>query len=392
VERHSRRGTAYSFQRRHNKHSAWSSLSNAHMLRLTAAQLLKVTKERPGASSDETDKDAVLLRAYGNNTDILIDRDREAGVHALLAERELAPPLLARFKNGLLYRFIPGEACTPQDLTNSPIWHAIARRLGEWHARIPVAAVVAASHAPQMEGHHNNQPTDGHPASSISTKTPNATIWSVMEQWVQALPSSTDKQRARQTLLRQELERSFHELDNSHGLGEAGLVVGHCDLLSGNVIILATSRSRDGNENDADVAFVDYEYAVPCSAAFDLANHFAEWGGFDCDYNMLPTRSIRHAFLKEYLDAYGQYSSEKTAPTLSVDGLTAEVDRYRGMPGLYWGIWALIQATISMIDFDYASYAEVRLGEYWAWRAESDNSRAKEGKEMPLRENKWAQE
>ena len=41
----------------------------------------------------------------------------------------------------------------------------------------------------------------------------------------------------------------------------------------------------------------------------------------------------------------------------------AQVDRFRGAPGFYWGIWALIQATISQIDFDYAGYAEIRLGE-----------------------------
>jgi ethanolamine kinase len=52
----------------------------------------------------------------------------------------------------------------------------------------------------------------------------------------------------------------------------------------------------------------------------------------------------------------------------------------------------LIQAKISQIDFDYASYAEVRLGEYWAWRSETDGSRAASGKEMPLRERRWAQE
>ncbi len=68
------------------------------------------------------------------------------------------------------------------------------------------------------------------------------------------------------------------------------------------------------------------------------------------------------------------------------------VDLFRGIPGFYWGIWALIQATISQIDFDYASYAEVRLGEYWAWRAEEDGSRVRSGKEMPLRERRWAQE
>jgi ethanolamine kinase len=51
-----------------------------------------------------------------------------------------------------------------------------------------------------------------------------------------------------------------------------------------------------------------------------------------------------------------------------VERLMAEVDLFRGVPGFYWGIWALIQATISQIDFDYAQYALVRLGEYNAWR------------------------
>jgi ethanolamine kinase len=69
-----------------------------------------------------------------------------------------------------------------------------------------------------------------------------------------------------------------------------------------------------------------------------------------------------------------------------------EVDLFRGVPGFYWGIWALIQATISHIDFDYAAYAEVRLGEYWAWRGEVDGSRAAAGKEIPRREKRWAQE
>jgi ethanolamine kinase len=75
-----------------------------------------------------------------------------------------------------------------------------------------------------------------------------------------------------------------------------------------------------------------------------------------------------------------------------VEKMFAEVDLYRGVPGFYWGIWALIQATISQIDFDYAAYAEVRLGEYWAWRDETDGSREASGKEVPLRERRWAQD
>jgi ethanolamine kinase len=74
-----------------------------------------------------------------------------------------------------------------------------------------------------------------------------------------------------------------------------------------------------------------------------------------------------------------------------VTKLFDEVDVFRGLPGFYWGLWSLIQAVISEIDFDYASYAEIRLGEYWAWRDEMSGKRAKTGTEMPLRERRWAQ-
>jgi ethanolamine kinase len=144
-------------------------------------------------------------------------------------------------------------------------------------------------------------------------------------------------------------------------------------------------------DDQLEVSFIDYEYATPCPAAFDIANHFAEWGGYDCDYNMLPTTSIRRQFLKDYLDSYKAHS-DNDVPEDMLDTLIDEVDRYRGMPGLYWGIWALIQATISQINFDYASYAEVRLDEYFAWRREEEGTRAREGKEMPLREKRWSEQ
>lgn len=125
-----------------------------------------------------------------------------------------------------------------------------------------------------------------------------------------------------------------------------------------------------------------------------MANHFAEWGGFDCDYSALPTRSVRRAFIDEYLGSYTIHTP--LPPDMdrqpNVEQLFKEVDAYRGVPGLYWGIWALIQATISQIDFDYASYAEVRLQEYWDWRAEEEGTREQQGRERPLREQRWAEE
>lgn len=166
------------------------------------------------------------------------------------------------------------------------------------------------------------------------------------------------------------------------------------------IILPKSAQAVNGDDKATEtVAFIDYEYATPSPAAFDLANHFAEWGGFECDFSVLPTCAQRRDFIAEYVHAYfGQREKKTPGASAGVDEaaevkkLLDEVDHFRGVPGFYWGIWALIQATISEIDFDYASYAETRLGEYYAWRAEVTGERQRSGKEMPLRERRWAQE
>lgn len=113
------------------------------------------------------------------------------------------------------------------------------------------------------------------------------------------------------------------------------MVFSHCDLLSANVIVLPgdNSSSKGDREN---VHFIDYEYAVPAPAAFDIANHFAEWGGYDCDYGMMPTRSVRQQFLTEYVESYCQFRGVESSQEEIVNRLFEDVDRFRGIPGLYW--------------------------------------------------------
>jgi len=334
-----------------------------------------------------------MVRAYGNGTDLIIDREREARSHSLLAKHHLAPPLYARFDNGLLYKYIEGEACSSEDLRQPGIVRAIARLLGIWHATLPISEAVGTPL------HFE------HIAKYLSGK-PQTNLWTVMQKWITALPSETMQQRERNEKLGLEVEQATKLLGNTPGLNHGDYILGHCDLLSGNVIILPDESHCASCENSAtDVNFIDYEYATPVPAAFDLANHFAEWGGFDCDYHVLPTRRQRRDFVQEYVRSYRSHhkrstranSCGNTQPYTSseeheIDNLMAEVDAFRGMPGLYWGIWALIQATISEIDFDYASYAEVRLAEYWAWKSEMDGSRERNGEKMSIREQRLAQE
>lgn len=160
----------------------------------------------------------------------------------------------------------------------------------------------------------------------------------------------------------------------------------HCDLLCANIII-----HREQGEATT-VSFIDYEYGTPSPAAFDVANHFAEWAGYECDYTAIPKVSQRRAFISEYVKAYAELSGQKLDLEEETRKLEEEVNIYRGVPGFYWGIWAAIQAEISTIDFNYASYSELRLGEYWAFKAEQDGSRQAKSENMPLREKTWHSE
>lgn len=243
-----------------------------------------------------------------------------------------------------------------------------------------------------------------------------------MQKWIHALPTSTKSQKEQRDLLQNELEWLVKLLLQTPGIGDKNepFVFAHCDLLSGNVIVEPTrdgdqdsssasaSPSRRSSASDvsvngvtdedatASVSFIDYEYATPAPASFDIANHFAEWGGFDCDFTVLPTRSLRREFLREYLESFnkhhGQAQPTSKEKEKQLDDLFEQVDLFRGVPGFYWGIWALIQAQISLIEFDYANYAEVRLGEYWAWKDEFTGARARKGGELGVREKRWAQD
>ncbi|KAI4214466.1 MAG: hypothetical protein LQ351_002883 [Letrouitia transgressa] len=355
--------------------------------------LLKAIKRRPGYTEEQIDQESVLLRAYGKGTDVLIDREKEAASHRLLAKSNLAPPLLARFQNGLIYKYIRGQVCTPEDLAREPVWRGVARRLAEWHALLPIGSAENASATAGVGGAMTLLPSLSTPRvpsqETINAITPgkiHPNVWTVMQKWILALPTTGNAETERQATLQKELERTVEDLANVPNLGNDGVRIG-------NVIVHPRAPDKPSGAIET-VSFIDYEYATPAPAAFDLANHFSEWGGFECRYDNLPNRSTRHAFITEYLATYAQHAELPPGTDLSsyTRRLNSEVDLYRGVPGLYWGVWALIQATISQIDFDYASYAEVRLQEYWDWRGEVDGSRQRDGREIPLRERRWAQE
>ncbi|KAL8695825.1 MAG: hypothetical protein Q9224_003131 [Gallowayella concinna] len=274
--------------------------------------LLKAVKRRPGHTERQIDDEAVLIRAYGKGTAVLIDRERESQSHSLLCKYGLAPDLLARFQNGLMYRFIRGQVCESNDLTQERIWRGVARRLAEWHAVLPVASsptstVVEGVDVPLFEQQPSKAPPSAEAINGITPGKATPNVWTVMQKWIFALPAASETDRQRNDKLQQELERTVNDLADIPSLGTDGLIFAHCDLLSGNVIV--HPRSSEQFAPIETVSFIDYEYATPAPAAFDIANHFAEWGGFECNYEALPTRSLRRAFIEEYLTSYGSHTT-----------------------------------------------------------------------------------
>lgn len=143
----------------------------------------------------------------------------ETTSHALLASRGLAPPLLARFKNGLLYRFIRGRPCGHQDLVSPPIWRGVARRLAQWHAVLPSsgAAPVKDESVPEIADSQDDEIT------VIRPRRGGPSMWAVLQKWVLALPVATAEQRARRLSLQAELQWTLDILDDGKGIGEDGV-------------------------------------------------------------------------------------------------------------------------------------------------------------------------
>ncbi|CAG5074370.1 Similar to ETNK1: Ethanolamine kinase 1 (Homo sapiens) [Cotesia congregata] len=79
----------------------------------------------------------LLIRIYGNKTDLLIDRKDEVRNIRVLNKAGYTHSLYATFNNGLVYEFINGEVLTPETVINPEIYWLVAKRLAQMHLLDP---------------------------------------------------------------------------------------------------------------------------------------------------------------------------------------------------------------------------------------------------------------
>ncbi|KAK7896151.1 hypothetical protein WMY93_021476 [Mugilogobius chulae] len=264
-------------------------------------------------------QDVVLVRIYGNKTELLVDRDNEVKSFRVLQAHRCAPALYCTFNNGLCYEFLQGTALEPEHIRCQPVFRLIARQLAKYHA----------IHA------HNGWVPQSELHTRLTTEVPSPRC------------------------LREELVWLQQHLSQ---LGSP-VVLCHNDLLCKNIIY---------NKEDGSVKFIDYEYAGYNYQAFDIGNHFNEFAGLEkVDYSQYPERSFQLLWLRSYLEAYKEHKGQATDVTdEEVDTLYVQVNKFALASHYFWGLWALIQAKVSTIDFDFLGYAVLRFNQYFKMKPE----------------------
>ncbi|XP_054723170.1 ethanolamine kinase 1-like [Uloborus diversus] len=279
---------------------------------------------------------AVLIRVYGEKTELFIDRDQEVRNMRAMCGAGLCAPLHCAFANGLCYGYSPGEVLDTETVRDPDIARLIARRLARMHGV----------------------------RSGSNGVVPRPSLFPVLHKYLGLVPHSfTDPlkdERLRSCIpSREELEAEVETLKEHLVPLDSPVVFSHNDLLLKNVIY---------NKEKHEVTFIDYEYADYNYQALDIGNHFCEFAGVDnFDPQLYPDKEFQLVWLREYLEAWRQ---SEPITDRDVERLYVQVNKFALAAHLFWGVWALIQSAHSTLDFDFLGYAKERLDEYFARKDE----------------------
>ena len=76
----------------------------------------------------------ILIRVYGHNSELMIDRLSEIRNMRLLHANDCGSELYATFQNGLAYQFLPGSPLTVQNVTDPLIFPVVAEACARMHS------------------------------------------------------------------------------------------------------------------------------------------------------------------------------------------------------------------------------------------------------------------
>jgi len=320
----------------------------------------------------------LLLRIYGSSSGSLISRSNELQtLHVLSSQYHIGPRVYGTFQNGRLEEYFESTALTASELRDPKISSWIGARMAELH-QVDISAV---------EGFDCLTSAGELKESHLAPKK-NVKQWLIHAREVLALPSVPDAIRLEIDLNTFEAEwktylRWLDEMEKRDGASRR--VFAHNDTQYGNLLKLIAPQGD--NAGHRQIIVVDFEYASPNSAAFDIANHFHEWTAnyhgptpHLLDPTLYPTLEQRRNFYQAYVthstsSVLGKLPAN--TPVIQDESLEAQLTLLEHQVRMWspashamWALWGLVQAREALEakegepEFDYVAYARCRMNSF----------------------------
>ncbi|KAG8440143.1 hypothetical protein GDO86_006079 [Hymenochirus boettgeri] len=290
-----------------------------------------------------TEPRQVLLRLYGailQGVDSLV---QESVMFAILAERSLGPHLYGVFPQGRLEQYIPSRRLVTSELSDPDMSSEIAEKLARFH---------------KMEMPFNKEPV---------------WLFRTMEGYMSKISSITftkDEHVKKFNKLKSlNLEEEMQNLRLLLESTPSPVVFCHNDVQEGNILLLSSNSSFSRDR----LMLIDFEYSSYNYRGFDIGNHFCEWvynyhhdewpfyKANLCDY---PNKDQQHHFFHSYLKELSPELSEGEC-RVQEEAMILEVNRFALASHFFWGLWSILQAKMSTIEFGYLDYAISRFNAYF---------------------------
>ncbi|XP_065611174.1 choline kinase alpha isoform X2 [Cyrtonyx montezumae] len=289
----------------------------------------------------------VLLRLYG----AILQMGAEAMVlesvmFAILAERALGPKLYGIFPQGRLEEFIPSRKLSTEELSLPDISAEIAEKMAVFHG---------------MKMPFNKEP-----------KWLFGTMEKYLNQVLRIKFTRESKTRKLNKLLSYNLPQEMKNLRSMLEATSSPVVFCHNDCQEGNILLL---EGRENSEKQK-LMLIDFEYSSYNYRGFDIGNHFCEWM-YDYTYEKYPffkasvlkypSKKQQLHFISSYLSAFqdGFENLSNEEKSKLEEEMLLEVNRFALASHFFWGLWSIIQAKISSIEFGYLEYALSRFDAYF---------------------------
>ncbi|XP_067000820.2 choline/ethanolamine kinase [Anabrus simplex] len=322
----------------------------------------------------------VLLRLYGqiHGERALEGLITESVIFTLLSESQRGPRLFGVFPGGRIEEYIPARPLLTDELSD------------------PELSVLIAEKTAQI--HMMNVPISKEPRW----------LWETMERWLETIEVFMNQkiipdqfQAMVNKVQVYNLRTEVQWLKNFLIAVKSPVVFCHNDLQEGNILLrndigifneeheqLVNIASSNGNPKPGkkELVVIDFEYCSYNYRGFDFANHMCEW---EYDYtNEEPpyfwakshnraTQEQQERFIISYLqtikgESLDQESNDSTSsPTRKeIEQLFKEIKAFTLASHFFWGLWSVVNTTVSKITFDYWGYGEARFEAYFKCKSE----------------------